>query len=599
MRNIIKKYNNLKIGQKLISIFLLISIIPIILLQVYQFTSVRKTMTSQVDEIIYDDLVQISERTNLSIENYTNLLYQIYVDEDLIDEVMVLMNGTESRKAAARSDIREKLHRYTSVVEGIRAISLVCKNGESVTYDFETDSSMFNIWQKFNDMRIAPPYLDAESKSGMVITPSMKFAENSGTSYYFHISKRMFNFDMLEKGSIATVIMTVDEDVLDSICNSSEANTNGINFIVDTNGRVVSYPDEKYIATQVGDDIKAFVKNSGYLSETHTLGVNEYIDESTGWTFINVYDADKMLKDVRKTELITIIISISVILVVILIIIYTTKTFNNSVNTIVEGMQTVQEGDLDKRINIHSTDEFGIIANNFNVMTERVKELMHQISSAKDRQRHAELKALEAQINPHFLYNTLDTINWMAIEHHENEISKALSNLGLILRHSISKVEDKTPLKQECDFLTRYLDLQELRYEGSFKYELIIDPEVKNIVIHKLLIQPFVENAIIHGFEGIEEGGLLSINIDLSYDKKYLQISIADNGNGFEEDLLVKMNDRQFVIETDDIEGVGLGLRNAFSRLVMYYGDLAHWNINSVEEIGTEITLYIPMSECC
>lgn len=598
MRSIINKYNNLRIGQKLIIIFLLISIVPIILLQVYQFTSVRKTMTSQVDEIIYDDLVQISERTNLSIENYTNLLYQIYVDEDVIDEVMVLMNGTESRKAAARSEIREKLHRYTSVVEGVRAISLVCKNGEAVTYDFETDSSIFNIWQKFNDMRIAPPYLDAESKSGMVITPSMKFAESDGSSYYFHISKRMFNFDMLEKGSIATVIMTVDEDVLDNICNSSEAKTNGINFIIDKNGRVVSYPNKEYIATHVGDDIKTFVKNSGYLAETHTLGINEYLDESTGWTFINVYDADEMLKDVRKTELITVIISVVVIIVVILIIIYTTKTFNKSVKTIVEGMQTVQEGDLDKRIPVHSTDEFGVISKNFNVMTERVKELLHQISSAKDRQRHAELKALEAQINPHFLYNTLDSINWMAIEHGENEISQALSNLGLILRHSVSKVEEKTPIKQECDFLKRYLDLQEIRYEGAFRYELNIDPEVKNIVIHKLLIQPFVENAIIHGFEGIEEGGLLSINIDLSFDKSFLQISIADNGNGFEEDLLNKMNDRQAVIDSDDIEGVGLGLRNAFSRLVMYYGDLAHWNINSVEKIGTEITLYIPMSEC-
>ncbi len=598
MYSVIRRYNDLKIGKKLIIIFLLISIIPIILLQVFHFTSVRKTMTSQVNEIIQSDLIQISERTNLSLENYTNLLYQIYVDESVIEDVMILMNGTSTRKAAAKSDIRETLHRYTSVVEGVRSISLVCKNGESVIYDFATDSSMYNVWMRFNDMRIAPPYLDVEGKPGMVITPTMKFNEDGQKKYYFHISKRMYNFDQLERGSIATVIMTIDEKMLNNICNSAEGSKTGINFILDNNGRVVSYPNEAYSASSVGDNLEEFVRNSGYLNGRHDIGINEYKDDSTGWIFVNAYDTEEMLKDVRRIQIITVLISTSIILAVVLIIFYTTRTFNKSVNTIVEGMQTVQAGDLDKRISINSKDEFGTIAKNFNKMTERVKALLQQISSAKDRQRHAELKALEAQINPHFLYNTLDTINWMAIEHGENDISKALSNLGHILRHSVSKVEEKTPIIAECDFLKRYLDLQQIRYEGVFRYEINMQPELNQLYIHKLLIQPFVENAIIHGFEGIEEGGILSINMDVSEDNSFLQISIADNGNGFSEELLNKMNDREAVMGDDDMENLGLGLRNAFSRLVMYYGGMAHWNINSVEKIGTEITLYIPMSEC-
>ncbi|SCZ76338.1 two-component system, sensor histidine kinase YesM [Pseudobutyrivibrio xylanivorans] len=598
MHSIIRRYNDLKIGKKLIIIFLLISIIPIILLQVFHFTSVRKTMTSQVDEIIQSDLIQISERINLSLENYTNLMYQIYVDENVIDQVMILMNGTPTRRAAAKSDIRELLHRYTSVVEGVRSISLVCKNGESVTYDFATDSSMYNIWNRFKDMRIAPPYLDAESKSGMVITPSMKFDENGVKKYYFHISKRLYNFDQLEKGSIATVIMTVDEEVLNTICNSSKESKTGINFILDDAGKVISYPSEAYVAMSTGENLEAFVRESGYLQSSHNIGINKYKDESTGWTFVNAYDTDEMLKDVRRIQIITVLISSIIIVAVGLIIFYTTRTFNKSVNTIVEGMQTVQAGDLDKRISVKSKDEFGTIAANFNIMTARVKELLQQISSAKDRQRHAELKALEAQINPHFLYNTLDSINWMAIEHGENEISKALSNLGLILRHSVSKVEEKTPIIAECDFLQRYLELQQIRYEGAFKYEINMQPEIKNFHIHKLLIQPFVENAILHGFEGIEEGGMLSINMDISEDNRFLQISIADNGNGIEEELVNKMNNRDAVINDDNIDKAGLGLKNAFSRLVMYYGGMAHWNINSVEKIGTEITLYIPKSEC-
>ena len=496
MHSIIKKYNDLKIGKKLILIFLLISVIPIVLLQVYHFASVRRNMTNQVNEIIYNDLIQISERTNLSLENYTNLMYQIYVDDDLIDQILILINGTESRKAASKSQIREKLHQYTSVVEGVRAISLVCKNGETVTYDYSTDSVVWNIWNKFSDMRVVPPYQDAEGQPGMVITPTMKFDENGVKSYYFHVSKRMYDFDHLEKGSIGTIILTVDEAVLNRICNSSDGSGTGINFILAEDGKVVAYPGEEFVAMSTGDNLQDFVRESGYLEDSHAIGINTYVDESTGWTFVNAYNEDEILKDVRRTEIVTLAISTAIIMLVVIIIAYTTRNFNKSVGTIVEGMQTVQSGDLDKKITVNSSDEFGTIAENFNRMTYRVKELLEEISSVKDRQRIAELKALEAQINPHFLYNTLDSINWMAIEKGENDISKALSNLGLILRHSVSKIDKMTTVRQECDFLKRYLDLQEIRYEGAFKCELKVQPEVENLYIHKLLVQPFVENAI-------------------------------------------------------------------------------------------------------
>ncbi len=598
VKSIVSKYNDLRIGQKLILIFLMISVVPIVILQVYHFASVSNNMRNQVDEIIYNDLIQISERTNLSIENYTNLLYQIYVDEEIIDEISVLTNGTETRKARARSQIREKLQQYTSILEGVRAVCIVCQNGEAVTYDFATDSSVWNIWNRFSDMRISPPYMDAEGEAGMVITPTMKFEDNGVNKYYFHISKRMYNFDQLEKGSIATAILTVDVDVLNSICNARDAHGTGINFIVSEDNKIISYPGNESIAVDTGDNLEEFVRNSGYLTSSKGIGVNTYNDASTGWTFVNAYDMDEMMHELRHTEVIILVLSAVIILLVVTIIVYTTRNFNKSVGTIVEGMKTVQSGNLDKKITIISKDEFGTIADNFNLMTGRVKGLLEEVSSAKDRQRIAEIKALEAQINPHFLYNTLDSINWMAIEHGENDISKALSNLGLILRHSVSKTDEQTDIRTECDFLRRYLDLQEMRFEGAFRYELNIIPDVEHLYIHKLMIQPFVENAIIHGFEELEEGGILSINIDLSEDKEFLQISIADNGKGFPEDILKKMNDRMAIISDTENGNMGLGLHNAFSRLVMYYGEKAHWTINSVEGIGTEITLYIPYNEC-
>ncbi len=598
VRRIAKKYNDLKIGHKLILIFLIISIIPIILLQIAHFAQTRKNMTEQINKIILNDLVGISQQTNLSLENYTNLLYQIYIDEEIIKQTNVLFNGTETRKAFAKNVIRERLKQYISTMEYVRCISIICANGETVIYDISTDSSLHNLWDKFSDMRIAPPYKDVENSPGMVITPTMKFHEDDRNSYYYHVSKRMFDFDKLDKGSIATVVMTIDEKALDIICSSKEDDLrHRVSFITSEDGKVISYPSKEYIATSV-DDFKSLIAESGYLKNSKRIAINEYEDEATGWKFINAYDEDYMLKDLRKSQVYMILISLMILAMVGVIIIYTIRNLNGSVQTIVSGMKKVQNGDLKERISLESKDEFGIIGNNFNLMTERIEQLLNEVSDAKDKQRHAEIRALEAQINPHFLYNTLDSINWMAIDHGENEISKAVSNLGLILRHSVSKTDAETTIAIEADFLRRYLELQSIRYEDAFSYSVIVGHETERLKLHKLLIQPFVENAIIHGFEGMEYGGELTVHFDVSESFDYLQISIEDNGKGFSEELLGKLLDREWILNGEFDGKKGIGLKNAFSRLVIYYGNDAHWTINSVEDIGTEIVLYIPYDLC-
>ena len=125
--------------------------------------------------------------------------------------------------------------------------------------------------------------------------------------------------------------------------------------------------------------------------------------------------------------------------------------------------------------------------------------------------RDAEIRALEAQINPHFLYNTLDSINWMAIEREQYDISRMVRNLGVILRYSINKSNQMTSMEEVADWLEKYVSLQQMRFNQSFRFELNIEERAKKVMIHKLLLQPFVENSIIHGFKGMEKGGVLRV----------------------------------------------------------------------------------------
>ena len=226
-------------------------------------------------------------------------------------------------------------------------------------------------------------------------------------------------------------------------------------------------------------------------------------------------------------------------------------------------------------------------------MTVKVKQLIEEVSEANEQKRDAEIRALEAQINPHFLYNTLDTINWMAIEKEEYEISKMLRNLGVILRYSVNKSNQLATMREIEDWIEKYISLNQMRFENAFTYEINVDKETYDIRIYKLLLQPFVENAILHGFKEMEYGGLLRIDIHLSEERSDLIIIIEDNGKGISPEILDIFNNREEAVKDD---GRSIGLHNAFSRIHMYYGDAASWYINSILGKGTVITIRLPVN---
>ena len=292
-----------KLGHKLLCAFALASIIPLLLMQIFAFQVNRKQMTEKIDELMVSNLTQIAERVNLNMEVYTNLLYQIYTDDQIIDNVTTLTDDQETHKAVAYNQIVKRIKQYRNSDAGIRCLSIICTDGMTVTYDFETDSSLNTIWNNYSDMRQTPPYREAIDEPGMVLTDTMKFQGEENSGHFFHISKRLFDFDDLEKGSIGTVVMSVDQKILSSICGNGTTRDNSINFILNKEQTVISYPDEDFTGISVNPDlsIEEFVQVSGYL-KYKKVALNQYEDADTGWIFCNAYDRDYMLKDVTRTQ---------------------------------------------------------------------------------------------------------------------------------------------------------------------------------------------------------------------------------------------------------------------------------------------------------
>lgn len=597
MKNLGELYNNSKFRTKLIVIFIIVAVIPILLILTFSAVLNTRNMSRKVDELMTTNLTQIAERTNLNLEIYTNLAYQIYQDEEINQNIKNLMENEGAEYVTAYNQINKRLKQYNTTDSGVRCISVVCANGDSVIYDFDTDSFFNNLWKDYPDLRESEPYKQAIDQPGMVVVPTMSFYENGEKKEYFHIAKRIFDLNDLEKGSIATIIVSIDAEVLNKICNSSGDSDmeHGINFIMDKNQRILAYPDMEFAGTSKNSElsVKEFVVVSGYMKEKE-IAINSYNDPDTGWTFYNVYDKKYMLKDVTNAQRLYMSVGFLALITAVALIFILSRQITESVNQVVDGIQVIQKGNLDVKIKVKYRDEIGDIAENFNVMTDRVKGLIQEVKDITDRQKNSEIRALEAQINPHFLYNTLDSINWMAIENGQYEISKMIRNLGIILRYSVNKSNSIVTIAMVGDWLEKYIALQQMRFEGKFEFQSYIDPRAEKKRIHKLLLQPFIENAILHGLKEKEGYGRLCVDISLSENEKMFNIIIEDNGAGMSEEERKHYNDMEAAIIDD---GGSIGLHNVFSRIRMYYGEKAIWNITSYPEMGTVITLKIPVIE--
>lgn len=586
-------FYNRKIWQKLMITFVLAVLLPISISWYVMMNMNQKQMENKIRELMASQLVQISERVDLTLEIYMNLVYQMNVDSRLIDEINGLKSKDLNKQVESRHNIYRRLQEYNNSVGGIRCISVITANGTDVTYDWGTASVRENIWKDYVDLRETTAYKKAQETTGIAILPTDVMEQNGEELPVFQIAKAIYDLDELEREPIAAIVMILDESILKKLCeNDREIAWSGINFILDGQNNIITYPNSFFAGTALDADqnITDFVRMTGEMDDKK-IGISTVKDSKTDWVYYNAYDLEKMLAEINDSRRNALILVGLLILSAFILISGTVRNIGASVKTIITGIQAVKGGDLQTAIHLEYQDELGEIAGNFNDMTKRVFALIGEVKGVTEKRKNAEIRALEAQINPHFLYNTLDSINWLAISRGEDEISEMLRNLGIILRYSVNKSNIEASIPEVADWIEKYISLQQMRFDHAFEFQLTVQEVCKAYKIKKLLIQPFIENALIHGFKGIEEGGMLRVDISLTEEEKHICVIIEDNGNGIDQELVDKYNDRSAAVE-EDLEKIGLN--NVFSRIEMYYGKAADWNVISIPDIGTIITLRFP-----
>ena len=269
---------------------------------------------------------------------------------------------------------------------------------------------------------------------------------------------------------------------------------------------------------------------------------------------------------------------------------------------LLSAVKRIQKGDFETKLENYNQDEVGELAYNINIMTDRVKELINTNVSAKTAQKEAQIKALQAQINPHFMYNTLEAIKMMAEVRDEFAISDVISSLGSILRYNTSSDGgDFVSLHVEISYIRNYISILKLLYD-KVNFEIDIDQELVSklgqISCFRLIIQPLVENSVEHGLKGLTSGGFVKVNVVMQQED--ILISVSDNGRGIQPERLAYIRKMLAgdIPQRDPDQSVpvrmGIGILNVHERLVLTYGDGYGINIDSEEMVHTNVSIIFP-----
>lgn len=308
-----------------------------------------------------------------------------------------------------------------------------------------------------------------------------------------------------------------------------------------------------------------------------------------GWTLTTIIPKNELVRETVALLSVNILVNIIVILIAIITVWVLVKRIISPIDRLCRNMKEVGQGNFEKREVIDTNDEISMLSRSYNEMVSNLESLIEHVYKLEISNRQAELEFLKMQINPHFLYNTLDTISWMARMEQKEDIADVTIALACLLRNSI-KQDNRVPIRKELENIRNYLLIQKYRFGQKLDWKLLVEPHCEEYYMPAFILQPLVENAIIHGLEPKQERGRLILSV--KEEDGAVKFVVADNGVGMSSTLMEQLK--------EDIRDKStrscIGLKNADRRLRLHYGENATLHIDSDNQIGTRISFWIPVS---
>ncbi|WP_138495122.1 cache domain-containing sensor histidine kinase [Paenibacillus pinistramenti] len=593
---------------KLLIVFLFLIILPI---GVLSYLSALR-YSSSIENTTVSYASQLSDQMMTKLDDYMEDMKKISIIPSYLGEIKTGLKMSNSHYQGQS----EALSGTPSILPGDQqwAIDIQKKIGNSIYFlnNVKSGTNTVYLFDRFGHVYYASKSLYIRSDLSTVYPEWKKLADAAnGTPvlvstqevtqtantkrYVFTVVRAIIDPDNYEP--LGMIAVDANIGVIENIVKDLDQVTAGTTLIIDDSGRVIYDSEKKYLAQSMprSDLTRRMSGEQGsFKGEVDgEQAVTIYKQSSrTGWKVLITIPEQHLMEDAVQTRNLTIVTAIIIMSFALLISLVMVFALTRPLRSLTRLMKEVQKGNLDVVFPVIRRDEAGVVGNAFNRMLLRLKALIQDIYEVEQRKKEAELEALQLQINPHFIYNTLESIRMTAVIHDDIEVGDMTQLLGKLLRYSFqSGGTEVVPIEKEWEHLRIYVELLNYRYGNRFELILPDPEETAGMSVMKLLFQPIVENAVYHGLQESNEN--MVIRIEHSREGKDLDhvFRIIDNGSGMSEDTLYELRQSLRSTRYDYPAGRGIGLRNVHERIRLRYGEAYGLSLQSSEGTGTVVTV--------
>jgi len=590
IKHILKSITKLNVRQKLIFSYILIVAIPISILQINAFQNVKDMTEKEYINNIAFEVEKLKSDIVKNVEQYVKATQFILNNQDFIDFVSIYQERSPEEIFSFKVNVLDEIEYLQYVNFNINRIRFFTNNvflpetwpvlyqldrikNQKYIADFLDNPEKISLWKINNTDNLGPP-LNNDTKV---------------VSYYTKVIDSVGNLV-----GIIEVNMLTDEFFANELTRS---NRNSVMVAITKDGEIVyNHQLSDFLRTLKIDlkDFKEFLIKKTDVTKNEEIVYFRLGRTSAAFVYtyvpmLGMYLYKVVLFDAKMLWQVVVLMFISSALIFVIISLILRK-----LKDIISTMRKVENGDFDVKIEIKGDDEIDELAFHFQKMIERIKVLIVDTVKKELAQKDAQIKALQSQINAHFIYNVLENIKMMAECKEDYEVSDAITKLGKMMRYNMSWKRKFVTLYDELENIKNYVALMNLRFDKEIKLMInIYNEEILNYEVPKLILQPIIENSITYGIEPKGEGG--SIFIDANVIGEFLVITIVDDGKGIEEEKLRQIQEAiEKGIDAECYHGQGIALKNVNERIKLTYGKAYGLKIESKENEFTKVTITLP-----
>lgn len=585
-------FKDYRLRTKLIVTYVLLTVIPMSLLGYIAYSQYTVSIEEQVGEYIPKLLEQANENIANQVTEISSLPDMLYNSNQVIG--VLRKDAHQNRSSLLQDEFTVNNYLSRTFVNGgdtnILGVFVLSKNRV-----FQSSKIPYTNFKFADHFQSYGQNIELKGEEVFVL-PHQTSLRFEGDPPFVLVMKQLT--DLENRTNLGTVLIAVEvtfmKDVLDELNDKGKAEL----WMMDKNGRIIYHTNPEFIRT-IDREIENYPKINGSFrttqEENNRLISLNYMDE-TGWTLGHSILVGNLTEKTDLVRNVTIIVFLVFVLISTLISILLAWNVSRPLNRLTNLMKRVEKGDFDVDITIDTKDEVGVLANNFNSMITEIKDLIRENYQIELKQKEAELYALQSQINPHFMYNTLETII-MSVEDDDKEtVVEMVTLIGRMLRFSISNKDVIVPVYDELLHVKDYLTIQKIRFEEKFDFIIHEEIDTKKYYTPKFVLQPIVENAVKYG---LVYGQITTIEISVRMEQhgngtEEIVFIVKDNGPGIETE---KLADIHLTLQSDLMakRDSHFGLINVHARIAMNFGEQYGLYISSSLGLGTEVEIKVPV----